>query len=66
MSRTILDPEFGVTIKDLKEYVKDLPETDENGEDYEMWVENENGTSNMVKSIWPLNSGDILIKNKRK
>lgn len=52
----------GVTIKQLKELVKDLPEIDESGNDYEVWIGDDNeGTSNAVKSIWPLNGGDIIL-----
>jgi hypothetical protein len=56
---------FGITIAELKAVVKDLPETDEYGDPYEVWIGNEQGTSNVAKSIWPLNKGergqDILI-----
>ncbi len=53
----------GITIKELKELVKDLPEVDEYGEDYEMWVENtdDNGLSNVAKTIMRLNKGDIIV-----
>ena len=54
----------GITIKELKEFVKDLPEVDEYGEDYEVWIENtdDNGLSNSAKVISQLNKGDIIIK----
>jgi len=53
----------GITIKELKELVKDLPEVDEYGEDYEVWVENtnDNGLSNAAKTIMQLNKGDIIV-----
>ena len=53
----------GITIKELKELVKNLPETDEYGEDYEMWVSNtdDEGLSNSAKTIMQLNSGDIIV-----
>ena len=53
----------GITIKELKELVKDLPEVDEYGEDYEVWVENtdDEGLSNSAKTIMRLNKGDILV-----
>jgi hypothetical protein len=53
----------GITIKELKELLKDLPEVDEHGEDYEVWVENtdDEGLSNSAKTIMQLNKGDIII-----
>ena len=60
-----LNNQNGITIAELKALVKDLPETDEFGDPYEVWIGNEEGTSNVAKSIWPLNKGergqDILI-----
>jgi hypothetical protein len=53
----------GITIRELKELVKDLPEVDEYGEDYEVWVENTDneGLSNAAKTIMQLNKGDIIV-----
>lgn len=54
----------GITIKELKELVKDLPEQDENGEDFELWVMNTDGSSlsNVAKSIMQLNRGDLIVE----
>ena len=52
----------GITIKQLKELVKDLPETNKNGDDYEVWIGADNNLSNVAKQIWPLNDGDIIIE----
>ena len=54
----------GITIKDLKELVKDLPEQDENGEDFELWVMNTDGSSmsNVATSIKQLNRGDLIVE----
>ena len=54
----------GITIKQLKELVKDLPEQDENGEDFEFWVMNTDGSSmsNVAKSIMQLNRGDLIVE----
>ena len=54
----------GITIKQLKELVKDLPEQDEYGEDFELWVMNTDGSemSNVAKSITRLNRGDLIVK----
>lgn len=52
-----------ITIKQLKEYVKDLPEVDEYGDDYEVWIENTDDEmlSNPAKSVMKLNDGDIIF-----
>lgn len=54
----------GITIKELKELVKDLPEQDENGEDFELWVMNTDGSSmsNVATSIKQLNRGDLIVE----
>lgn len=53
----------GITIKELKELVKDLPEVDESGENYEVWIMNINKPtlSSPAKTIMKLNGGDIVI-----
>ena len=53
----------GITIKQLKELVKDLPEENEYGESYEVWVENtdDERLSNSAKTIMNLNKGDLII-----
>ena len=54
----------GITIKQLKDFVKDLPEKDENDEDYTVWISDFNDHfSNVAKSIYPLNKGDVLISS---
>ena len=50
-----------LTVKNLKEFVKDLPEKDKYGHDYEVWVGNGDGLSNCATTIYKLNYGDILI-----
>ena len=61
-----LNNKDGITIKQLKEWIKDLPEVNErNGEDYEVWVDGTNcksGLSNAAKQITQLNEGDIIIE----
>lgn len=51
--------ENGLTIKELKEILSHLPDQDEYGQDYEIWVGN-NGdfTSNVVKWVWSLNKSE--------
>ena len=53
----------GITIKELKELVKDLPEVNKYGEHYELWIENTDNEflSNSAKTIMKLNEGDIII-----
>jgi len=48
----------GLTVRQLKEYIKDWPETYANGEETEVWVEIDSGLSNQVKEVWPLNVRD--------
>lgn len=57
----------GITIKQLKELVKDLPEVDDNGDDYQVWLEDsKTGLSNVCRSVWPLNKDingqDIILR----
>lgn len=48
-----------LTIRELKEILSHLPDTDEYGEDYEVWIGDKNSfTSNVVKSVWSLNLND--------
>lgn len=54
----------GITIKQIKDLVKDLPETDYFGNDYEVWIVTENGLSSRVTEIMQLNQGDIIISNE--
>lgn len=53
----------GITVKQLKDIIKELPETDENGNEYEIWVEDfDNSTlSRQATTIMQLNKGDIII-----
>ena len=51
-----------ITVKQLKDRIKDLPEQDENGEDYTVWVGGPDELSNQVTEIWPLNEGDVLLE----
>jgi 6-phosphogluconate dehydrogenase (decarboxylating) len=62
MIQTIINKN-GITIKQLKELVKDLPEKDEYGDDFEVWVMSTDGsrTSSIAKSVNQLNIGDLII-----
>lgn len=58
----ILRSENGITVAELKALVKDLPETDKNGDPYGVWIGNKESASNAALEICPLNQGDILIE----
>ena len=48
-----------LTIRELKEILSVLPDTNEYGEDYEVWIGDKNSfTSNVVKYVWSLNLND--------
>ena len=48
-----------LTIRQLKEILSVLPDTNEYGEDYEVWIGDKNSfTSNCVTSAWSLNKTD--------
>jgi hypothetical protein len=47
-----------ITIKELKDFVKDLPEKDSyTGDDYEVWIGRGN-ISNPCRQLWTLNKSD--------
>ena len=54
----------GMTVKDLKDAIKDWPEVDDNGDQLEVWL-GKDGLSNQCVEITPLNvyngKGDILL-----
>lgn len=56
-----------LTIRQLKEILANLPEANEYGEEYEVWVDDQSGNfSNCVTSVWTLNAreagSDIILK----
>jgi len=51
----------GITIRELKIIIKDLPEEDENGELFELWMYTGVGLSSPVTEIWKLNQGDLIV-----
>ena len=53
--------ENGITVKELKELLKDWPETNDLGDPSELWITTSEGYSNPVKTVTPLNRSDILI-----
>ena len=48
-----------LTIRKLKEILSVLPDTNEYGDDYEVWIGSQNDFSaSIVKSVWSLNKTD--------
>jgi hypothetical protein len=59
-----LNSENGVTVRQLKEWVKVLPEVDGNGEDYEVWISANKGWSKLATELCILNEGDVIISHE--
>lgn len=47
-----------ITVKQLKDWVRDLPEVDALGDETEVWIGTEEGRSSPCQEIWPLNVRD--------
>ena len=52
----------GMTVRELKALVKDMPETNIYGDEAEVWFTDKDGYSNQIKSVWPLNEIDISLE----
>ena len=57
INKIIIKPN-GLTIKELKEIIKNMPDNDNNGEPYEVWIHTSKGLSSPVKEISPLNKSE--------
>jgi len=55
----------GLTIKDLKEMVKDLPEQDSDGRSFQVLIETGEYVLNLSKLISVVSEGDIIISSYR-
>lgn len=53
--KNIITKPNGLTIKELKDILKDLPENDKTGEPYEVWMMTNRGLSS------PISGSDILF-----
>ncbi len=55
----------GITIKELKKLIKDLPEVNSCGENNELWVEStiNPNLSSPARTIMKLNEGDLIVSN---
>ena len=47
----------GLTVRELRELLNNIPDTNPDGEAFEVWVETGIGLSSQVKSVWSLNNG---------
>jgi len=52
----------GVKIKDLKEFLANMPDTDDNGEPAEVWIGTGMGLSNEAVELITLNKSDLMIE----
>jgi hypothetical protein len=46
----------GITLKELKQLISDLPESDMSGNEYEVWLQSGTGITSICKAIVPLNN----------
>lgn len=51
-----------ITVVELKALIKDLVDTDEDGNPCEVFIEGETGRFTPLRRIWMLNAGNILLK----
>lgn len=49
--------EDGLTVKELKDIIKDWPEKNEEGDDFLVWIGHD-CISNICTEVWPLNVKD--------
>lgn len=54
----------GLTVRELKELLKDWPETNSFGDPTEVWFETDLdiSNSNQINQVMPLNDGDIIFE----
>lgn len=61
MLKEILEFENGLTVKELKEIIKDWPEVRADGTPTEVWLSNAVGVSNIAIEVSDLNLDDELV-----
>lgn len=59
--KTIITNSTGITIKELKDFIKDWPEEDHNGDPFTVWFYSGPGLSSICTEVCLLNDGDIII-----
>lgn len=52
----------GLTIRELKAFICNMPDQNGYEEDYEVWLQSGDGMSRICTSISSLNQGDILLE----
>lgn len=52
----------GITVRQLKDFLNDLPDLNLDGEPFEVWIDNGDGTSSLCKEINVINDFDIMLK----
>ena len=52
----------GMTVRQLKDWLRDRPEADENGDEYEVWVATGAGLSSPCEAAYKLNAGDVILE----
>ncbi len=58
-----VDFDNGLTVRELKELLKDWPEDDVYGEPTEVWIETGVNLSSPVRCVTPLNKADLLFES---
>lgn len=63
----LLETPNGLTIRQLKDWLASIPDTDEHGEPREVWIKTGFSSSSQVKRLIPLNwtptSCDIVLES---
>lgn len=59
----MLEVEHCLTVRQLKELIKDWPEADHYGGESEVWMTTSRGMSSRVIRVIPLNATDILLES---
>lgn len=55
---------LGMTVRDLRDLVNELPLVDRYGDDAEVFMKTGRNLSGPVRTVWPLNSADVLLDFK--
>lgn len=63
MNKVMQEFSNGLTVRELKELIKDWPEVDEHGEPTQVWFDDAAGYSNQVREVWPLNRTDLSFSS---
>lgn len=61
MEETYIESSLPITVKQLKDFIKDWPEVDDNGDPYQVWIGDAVDLSTPAYSIYKLNQYDIVL-----